>query len=430
MPSLQLSIGVLSLAIWLYLVFARGAFWRLRPFDDDLAQHAAPNKWPSVVAIVPARNEAETIGQTLAALLQQDYAGELSVIVVDDHSEDATSQIAQRIAQQKNAESRVEIHPASILPAGWTGKLWALNQGVTRAAAGAAKRALSDELREGTASAVPENGSKSWALAPEGRVLSGSLVDEALPAFYWFTDADIVHAPNTLGRLVSRAEQNKLDLASLMVLLQAKTQPERALIPAFLFFFLKLDPPSWTANPNARTAGAAGGCILLRRKSLERIGGFPAIRSEVIDDCALARAVKRSGGKIWMGLTRASVSLRAYSSFSEIRDMIARTAFTQLRYSALLLAGTLAGMFFTYLAPVALLFVQNPAPRILGLATWLLMSASFLPTVRFYRVSPLWAPLLPLTALFYSYATWLSAVRYWLGRGGQWKGRAQAHRPM
>jgi hopene-associated glycosyltransferase HpnB len=429
-PSLQLSIGVLSLAIWLYLVFARGAFWRLRPFDDDLAQHAAPNKWPSVVAIVPARNEAETIGQTLATLLQQDYAGELSVIVVDDHSEDATSQIAQRIAQQKNAESRVEIHPASILPAGWTGKLWALNQGVTRAAAGAAKRALSDELREGTASAVPENGSKSWALAPEGRVLSGSLVDEALPAFYWFTDADIVHAPNTLGRLVSRAEQNKLDLASLMVLLQAKTQPERALIPAFLFFFLKLDPPSWTANPNARTAGAAGGCILLRRESLERLGGFPAIRSEVIDDCALARAVKRSGGKIWMGLTRTSISLRAYNSFSEIRDMIARTAFTQLRYSALLLAGTLAGMFFTYLAPVALLFVQNPAPRILGLLTWLLMSAAFLPTVRFYRVSPLWAPLLPFTALFYSYATWLSAARYWLNRGGQWKGRAQARRAV
>ena len=430
MPSLQLSIGVLSLAIWLYLVFARGAFWRLRPFDDDLAQHAAPNKWPSVVAIVPARNEAETIGQTLAALLQQDYAGELSVIVVDDHSEDATSQIAQRIAQQKNAESRVEIHPASTLPAGWTGKLWALNEAVTRAAAGAAKRAISDELREGTASAVPENGSKSWALAPEGRVLSGSLVDEALPAFYWFTDADIVHAPNTLGRLVSRAEQNKLDLASLMVLLQAKTLPERALIPAFLFFFLKLYPPSWTANPNARTAGAAGGCILLRRESLERLGGFPAIRSEVIDDCALARAVKRSGGKIWMGLTRTSISLRAYNSFSEIRDMIARTAFTQLRYSALLLAGTLAGMFFTYLAPVALLFVQNPAPRILGLLTWLLMSAAFLPTVRFYRVSPLWAPLLPFTALFYSYATWLSAARYWLNRGGQWKGRAQARRAV
>jgi hopene-associated glycosyltransferase HpnB len=429
-PFLPLSIGILSFAIWLYLVFARGAFWRLRPFDDDLAQHAAPNKWPSVVAIVPARNEAETIGQTLAALLQQDYPGELSVIVVDDHSEDATSQIAQRTAREKNAESRVEIHPASTLPAGWTGKLWALNEAVTRAAAGAAKRALSDELREGPASAVPENGSKSWALAPEGRVLSGSLVDETLPAFYWFTDADIVHAPNTLRRLVSRAEQNKLDLASLMVLLQAKTIPERALIPAFLFFFLKLYPPNWTANPNARTAGAAGGCILLRRKSLERLGGFPTIRSEVIDDCALARAVKRSGGQIWMGLTRASVSMRAYRSFSEIRDMIARTAFTQLRCSALLLAGTLAGMFFTYVAPVALLFAHNPAPRILGLTTWLFMSASFVPTVRFYRLSPLWAPFLPLAALFYSYATWLSAVRHWLGRGGQWKGRAQARQPI
>jgi hopene-associated glycosyltransferase HpnB len=228
--------------------------------------------------------------------------------------------------------------------------------------------------------------------------------------------------------LVARAEQNKLDLASFMVLLQAKTLPERALIPAFLFFFLKLYPPRWTADANSSTAGAAGGCLLLRRESLERLGGFPAIRSEVIDDCALARAVKRSGGKIWMGLTRASVSLRAYRSFSEIRDMIARTAFTQLRYSTLLLAGTLAGMFFTYLAPVALLFVHDPAPRILGLTTWLLMSVSFLPTARFYRVSPVWAPLLPLTALFYSYSTWLSAVRYWLGHGGQWKGRSQAHR--
>jgi hopene-associated glycosyltransferase HpnB len=384
-PFLPLSIGILSLAIWLYLVFARGAFWRLRPFDDDPAQHAAPNKWPSVVAIVPARNEAETIGQTVAALVEQDYPGELSVIVVDDHSEDGTAQIAQRTAREKNTESHVEIHAASALPEGWTGKLWALDEGVAKAAAHAAK-------------------------------------------FYWFTDADIVHAPDTLRRLVARAEQDKLDLASLMALLQAKTLPERALIPAFLFFFLKLYPPRWTADPNASTAGAAGGCILLRRESLERLGGFPAIRHEIIDDCALARAVKRGGGKIWMGLTRSSISLRAYNSFSEIRDMIARTAFTQLRYSALLLAGTLAAMFFTYLAPVALLFVHDPAPQILGLATWLLMSASFLPTVRFYRVSPLWAPLLPLTALFYSYATWLSAVRYWLGRGGQWKGRAQAHR--
>jgi hopene-associated glycosyltransferase HpnB len=213
-----------------------------------------------------------------------------------------------------------------------------------------------------------------------------------------------------------------------MVLLQAKTLPERALIPPFLYFFLKLYPPRWIADPNARTAGAAGGCVLLRREALDRIGGLAAIRNEVIDDCALARAVKRSSGKIWMGLTQTSVSLRAYETFAEIRDMIARTAFTQLRYSPLLLLGTLLGLLLTYLAPIALLFAHNPITRILSLAAWLMMSLTFLPTVRFYRRSPLWAPLLPLAALFYAYATWLSAIRYWLNQGAQWKGRAQAPR--
>jgi hypothetical protein len=176
------------------------------------------------------------------------------------------------------------------------------------------------------------------------------------------------------------------------------------------------------------TAGAAGGCILLRQEALARIGGFAAIRGEVIDDCALAKAVKLSGGKVWMGLTRKSTSLRAYRTFGEIRDLIARTAFTQLHYSWLILAGTLAGMLLTYVAPVVLLFVHDSTARILGSAAWLLMALSFLPTVRFYRLSPLWAPLLPLTALFYTYATWLSAVRHWMGKGGLWKGRTQAPR--
>jgi hopene-associated glycosyltransferase HpnB len=211
-----------------------------------------------------------------------------------------------------------------------------------------------------------------------------------------------------------------------MVLLQAKTFPERLLIPPFLYFFLMLYPPRWTAHPRKRTAGAAGGCVLLRREALETIGGLASIRGEVIDDCALARAVKSSGRQIWMGLTRSSVSLRSYGSFSEIRDMIARTAFTQLRYSTFLLIGTLAGMFLTYIAPIALLLSHDPITRFLGLSTWLLMAISFVPTVRFYKLSPLWAALLPLAALFYSCATWLSAARYWLGRGGQWKGRAQA----
>jgi hopene-associated glycosyltransferase HpnB len=213
-----------------------------------------------------------------------------------------------------------------------------------------------------------------------------------------------------------------------MVLLPAKSFPERLLIPPFLYFFLKLYPPRWIADRRARMAGAAGGCILLRRTALEHIGGFGAIRGEVIDDCALARAVKRSGGAIWMGLTRKSVSLRAYQTFGEIRDLIARTAYTQLKYSSLLLAGTLAGMLLTYLAPVAFAFHLQPVVWRLGLAAWLLMAMTYLPTVRFYGLSPLWAPFLPVAAAFYSYATWLSAVRYWRGRGGQWKGRTQAAR--
>lgn len=395
MPSASLVLAALSFAVWLYLAVARGTFWRLLKFDGDTAVHEAPTIWPSVVAVVPARNEAATIAHVLASLLKQNYAGEFSVILVDDHSEDATTQIARQAASELSAGSRIRIHGASSLPAGWTGKLWALNEGVSQATASAS----SD--RRGAASLRP-------SLAP---------------SYYWFTDADIVHAPDTLQRLVARAERDHLDLASLMVLLQAKTLPERALIPAFLFFFLKLYPPRWIADPKARTAGAAGGCILLRSEALQRVGGFAAIRHEVIDDCALARAVKRTDGKIWMGLTRASVSLRAYTTFHEIRDLIARTAFTQLSYSPLLLLGTLLAMFLTYLAPIALLFAHEPVPQILGASAWLLMSLLYLPTIRFYRLSPAWAATLPLTALFYSYATLLSAVRYYLGHGARWKGR-------
>src|SRR5712672_1156352 len=390
--------------MWLYLTVARGKFWHLHDFDDDILKHDPPSTWPSVIAVVPARNEAATIAQALTSLLQQNYPGEFSVVLVDDHSEDATAQIARQTASELNAESRITICTAAPLPANWTGKLWALNEGVSLAADRgdrARSRAESRELQRPT-------------LAPN---------------YFWFTDADVSHASDTLHRLAARAERDQLDLASLMVLLQAKTLPERVLIPAFLFFFLKLYPPRWIANSRARTAGAAGGCILLRSEALQRIGGFAAIRGEVIDDCTLARAVKRGGGKIWMGLTRASISLRTYSTFPEIRDMIARTAYTQLRYSPLLLIGTLLGMFLTYLAPIALLFAPNPAPRILAASTWLLMSLLYLPTIRFYRLFPLWAATLPLAALFYTYATCLSAARDYAGHGAHWKGRTQAHRP-
>jgi hopene-associated glycosyltransferase HpnB len=396
-PPLSLLLAAFSLGIWLYLLLARGQFWRLRPFDDDLAPHKPPQSWPPVIAMIPARNEAETIEQTITSLIRQDYPGQFRIFLVDDHSEDATSEKAREIAQQLNAADRLTIRAAAPLPPGWTGKLWALNEGVSTILSGAAK--------------VPTAAASS------------------IPTYLWFTDADIIHPPDTLLRLVSRAEQNHLDLTSLMVLLQAKTLPEQATIPAFLFFFLKLYPPNWLANPEAHTAGAAGGCILLRREALDKMGGLAAIRGEVIDDCALARAVKRRGGKIWMGLTRRSVSLRGYGTFAGPRDMIARTAFTQLHYSAPYLVAVLVGLVLTYIAPIALLFAHNNTTRTVALVTWLLMSLLFLPTVRFYRLSPFWVALLPLTAAFYAYATTLSAVRYYLRRGAQWKGRSQALRP-
>jgi hopene-associated glycosyltransferase HpnB len=387
-PHIPNVLGIIALGIWLHLFFGRGWFWRIGKLNADRSMGETLSKWPSVVAVVPARNEAETIERVVTSLVRQDYPGEFSIVVVDDHSEDATASIARQVAEENGQAERLKVVSATALPADWTGKLWALNEGVANS------------------------------------LESGSATDA--PSFYWFTDADVAHAPDTLRRLVVRAEREKLDLASLMVLLQAKSLPERALIPAFLYFFLMLYPPGWIADEELGTAGAAGGCILLKREALERIGGLAAIRGEVIDDCALAKAVKASGGKVWMGLTRKSESLRTYGTIGEIRDLIARTAFTQLRYSAPILVGTLAGMFLTYVAPLVLLFVHDSTARTLGGVAWLLMTLSFLPTVRFYRLSPAWAPLLSIAAVFYTYATWLSALRYWMGKGGLWKGRAQA----
>jgi hopene-associated glycosyltransferase HpnB len=370
------------LAVWAYLFFLRGNFWQLQ---EDKTEPESLDRWPRVVAIVPARNEAETIARSVASLSKQDYPGEFSVIVVDDHSEDGTAAMALKAAEEAGAAGRIAVHSAGDCPPGWTGKVWAMSEGL-RAAANKA------------------------------------------PEFFWFTDADIEHAPDTLRRLVSSAEKESLDLASLMVLLQANTFAERLLIPPFLYFFLMLYPPRWIADPNARTAGAAGGCILLRRSALERIGGLAAIRNEVIDDCALARAVKKSGSKIWMNLTRASVSLRSYGSFSEICDLIARTAFTQLRYSFFLLLATLIALFVTYILPLISFFQGEDPAWFLAATAICLMAVSFGVTVRFYNLRFLWALTLPIAATFYAYATCVSALRYGLGRGAQWKGRAQAPR--
>ncbi len=379
----MLILAGVSLLIWVVLTFLRGAFWQLHAFDDDISEKNSLAHWPSVIAVVPARDEAQTIARTVESLVRQEYPGELRIVVVDDHSEDGTAEIARNAAKTAGDQERVTILRAAALPSGWTGKLWAMQQGVEDA-------------------------------APQA------------PDYFWFTDADIEHSTDTLRRLAGRAEAGRLDLVSLMVLLQAKSFPERLLIPPFLYFFLKLYPPRWIADMSSKTAGAAGGCVLLKRTALERIEGLSAIRQEVIDDCALAREVKQTGGVIWMGLTRKSVSLRAYTTFAEIRDLVARTAFTQLGYSSLALVGTLVGMLLTYAAPPILTFSTQPAIWRLSLGAWALMTITYLPAVRFYRLSPLWAPVLPLAAAFYSYATWLSAVRYWKGRGGEWKGRAQA----
>jgi len=371
-------IGALSLAIWIYLVFARGGFWRMRSGDQALTGILPPSR--RVAAIVPARNEAQTVGQAIQSLLQQDYAAPLHIFLVDDHSSDETANIARRAAQQAGRPDCVTIVEAGPLPRGWTGKLWALSEGIKAAESFAAD-------------------------------------------YYWFTDADILHLPDNLAGLVARAEAGGFDLVSLMVKLRCESFAERMLIPAFVFFFFKLYPPAWVARMDKRTAAAAGGCILIHPRALTRIGGIAAIRDQLIDDCALARAVK-FGGPIWLGPTSKASSLRAYGSFKDIGRMIARSAFTQLRHSALLLCGVIIAMTITYVAPPLLLGMGRGAAAF-GLGAWLLMAVAYWPTLRFYRLSLFWAPLLPLIALFYLGATIYSAVQYWAGEGGRWKGRIQ-----
>ena len=364
-------IGGLSLGAWIYLLFARGGFWRVR-------ESVAPKldtRDKSVVAVIPARNEAEVVGRAVASLLEQEYPGPIQVIVVDDHSIDGTAQAA-------GESDRLTVISANPLPAGWTGKLWAVAEGLKQA-----------------------------------KTMN--------PDYILLTDADIVHARDNVAGLVARAEAERLDLVSLMVKLQCVTTAERALIPAFVFFFLKLYPPQWIADRNRKTAGAAGGCMLIRPAALDRIGGIAAIRGELIDDCALARAIKPGGG-IWLGLTATTQSIREYTTFGEIRDMISRTAFTQLRYSAWLLAATLVGMSIIYVAPPLLRLSGDRVAATCGLVAWLLMIIAYVPVLRFYGRSLLWAPALPLIAWFYVSATVESAVLYWSGHGGQWKGRAQA----
>ena len=370
-------LAVAAFAVWVYLIACRGGFWLAAERDDG---GPAPSAWPAVIAVIPARDEAESVGQTVASLLQQDYRGAFSVVLVDDQSSDGTAAVARQAAAA--AADRLTVVQGADLPAGWTGKLWAMKQGVDR------------------------------ALASE-------------PGYLLFTDADIVYAPDTLARLVAQAESEKLVLNSLMVKLRCESFAERAFIPAFVFFFQMLYPFAWVNDRARSTAAAAGGCMLVRREALAAAGGIEAIRGALIDDCALARALKPQG-PIRLSLTERAHSIRRYPGLEDIRRMVARSAYTQLNYSPLLLAGTLAGMALVYLAPALLALFGHGAAQTLGLLAWALMAVAFLPILRFYRLAPLWAPVLPLIALGYMAFTLDSAYQYARKRGGLWKGRVQS----
>ena len=375
-------LGLLTFVIWLYLWLRHGLFWRttISPLPG------LPKDWPSVVAVIPARNEAEGIGRTVGSLLGQDYKGRVSVVVVDDESTDGTADVANHTAAVMNASDRLLVVSGTPTPAGWVGKMWAVAQGLEKAA----------------------------ELDPSAR-------------YVLLTDGDISHSDRNIAHLVARAEAGALDLTSLMVRLRCVSIAEQALIPAFVFFFQMLYPFARVNDPADKTAGAAGGCMLVRRAALERIGGIAAIKSALIDDCALAAAMKRNG-PIYLSLTNDAESLRIYGDLSEVWNMVARSAYTQLNYSPLLLAGTVPGLGLTFLAPPLLFVFAHGTAALFGLLAWIIMALCYSPMLRFYNRPLWWAPLLPGVALVYLGATLDSALRHMRGKGGSWKGRYQAAR--
>lgn len=358
--------GILVLLIWLYLFLAHGRFWLSRP---ELPA-ALPAEFPDVDVIVPARDEAATIGPVMASLLAQDYRGRFRVTLVDDASTDGT-------AAQLTPAANLNVIRLQTKPAEWSGKLWALHQGV---------------------------------MAVDAPLLL-------------FSDADIVHDSRHLASLVAKLEQSRADMVSEMVRLNCTSWAERALVPAFVYFFQMLYPFARVNNPRSPVAAAAGGTVLIRREALQRSGGIEGIRNSLIDDVALARAVKKSGA-IFLGHSGLAVSIRRYEHFADIWHMIARTAFTQLRHSTGLLALTLLGMVLLWWIPVLLALLGHGWQSILALGAFALSAVSYLPTLTRYRRNYLWAAALPLIALFYMAATLGSAVNYWRGRGARWKSRA------
>ena len=391
---LGLSIACAAAAVaWAYLVAAHGGFWRTSQRLPPAT--AEPLVWPDVVAVVPARNEAAMLPVTLPALLGQDYPGVLAVIVVDDGSSDGTGEVAAGIAAKAGRPLRVISGTPPPDGERWAGKVWAMAQGLR-------------------------------AAGPSDYVV--------------FTDADIAwEAPDTLRRLVAAAEGDDRDLVSQMALLRTAAGWERVVVPAFVYFFAQLYPFRRVNMPGSRTAAAAGGCMLVRRGALDKAGGLAPIRGTLIDDVALGRLIKGQRGRTWLGLSRQVVSVRPYPGLASLWQMVTRSAYTQLRYSTTVLAGTLTGLLFLYALPpagaitglVAVLAGGDGAAAVTlgaGLAGWALMSLSYLPMLRLYRLSPLRAPGLPLIALLYAAMTADSARRHYAGRGAEWRGRTNRTR--
>ncbi|WP_405495729.1 glycosyltransferase [Streptomyces sp. NBC_00096] len=375
-----------SLAVWLWLTLGQGMFWRT---DTRLPPRHAPAGWPSVAIVVPARDEAGVLPLSLPSLLAQDYPGEAEVVLVDDGSTDGTAALARRLARAQPGLPLTVVSPGEP-GAGWTGKLWALRHGIAHA-----RSAASGE-----------------------------------PDYLLLTDADIAHEPDSLRELVAAATAADLDLVSQMARLRAVSVWERLIVPAFVYFFAQLYPFRWINRPAARTAAAAGGCVLLRTSAAVRAGVPESIRQAVIDDVSLARAVQRTGGRIWLGLAERVDSVRPYASLADLWRMVSRSAYAQLRHQPALLAGTVAGLVLVYLVPPAALLAGlatgRPGTAWAGGLAWLLMTGTYLPMLRYYRQPLALAPLLPLTALLYLLMTVDSAVQHYRGRGAAWKGRTYA----
>jgi hopene-associated glycosyltransferase HpnB len=372
-------IACLPLAIWAYLLLGRGGYWLARE-RDDRSEPADPRAWPAVTAVVPARNEADVIARSVGSLLAQSYPGPFRVILVDDNSSDGTGRVAEGLPNG----GALTIVQGAPLPSGWTGKLWAMKQGVDAAEAG-----------------------------------------EGSPKYLLLTDADIAHTPDNLRRLVARAESGGLVLTSLMAKLSCANAAERLLVPAFVYFFAMVYPFAKVNDPRSKVAGAAGGCMLARADVLAAAGGIAAIRTALIDDCALG-ALMKAHGPIWLGLTEHARSIRPYATLGEIGRMISRSAFAQLDYSPLVLAGAVLGMVLTYLAAPVVAIVVPGVWRWAGVGAWALMALSFQPVLRFYGRSPVWGLALPVIGALYTVFTLQSAIDVWRGRGGAWKGRIQA----